>query len=127
MATEQVKRHPIKLGFWFILILVGILFFGWTTRSVYLSSKPEPLSQARDEERIQNLRELQKSAQTTLTTYDWVDEQKGIVRIPIDRAMELVSEEWQDPDAAREKLIQRVEKVTAKPEKPEKPKASQFE
>ncbi|WP_406694698.1 hypothetical protein V5E97_26955 [Singulisphaera sp. Ch08] len=36
------------------------------------------------------LRQTRETANQTLTTYGWVDPKAGIVRIPIDRAMDLV-------------------------------------
>ena len=44
---------------------------------------------------------------------------KGIVRLPVQRAVELTLQEWQNPGAARSNLISRVEKATALP--PAKP------
>ena len=35
--------------------------------------------------------ELQQIEQNVLTTYDWVDKEKGIARIPIKRAIEILS------------------------------------
>ena len=37
--------------------------------------------------------ELRAQEQETLTTYGWVDQDKGTVRIPVERAAELVIEE----------------------------------
>jgi len=51
-----------------------------------------------------------------------VNKDKGIVRLPIQRAVELTLQEWQNPAAARSNLISRVDKATAVPPKaPEKP------
>ncbi len=41
-------------------------------------------------ERTQRLSELRIKEDHALTSYQWVDKEKGIVRLPIDRAMELV-------------------------------------
>lgn len=35
--------------------------------------------------------ELQKIEKSVLTTYDWVDQEKGIARIPIKRAIEILA------------------------------------
>jgi hypothetical protein len=37
-----------------------------------------------------DLAHFREEETTALTTYGWVDQQKGIVRVPIDRAMDLV-------------------------------------
>ncbi len=41
---------------------------------------------------VADLQAIRKVEQDTLTSYGWVDEQKGVVRIPIDVAMKLVVE-----------------------------------
>ncbi len=48
-----------------------------------------PVLQANPRVQLDALREQE---QETLTNYGWVDEEQGIVRIPIERAMELVAE-----------------------------------
>jgi len=59
-----------------------------------------------------------------LNTYGWLDQSKGIVRLPIAEARKLALVAWQNPAAARSNLIARVEKATAAPPKaPEKPSA----
>jgi hypothetical protein len=51
-----------------------------------------------------------------------VDQSKGIVRLTVDRAMELATAAWQNPEEARKDLIDREEKATYVPPKaPEKP------
>ncbi len=39
--------------------------------------------------------ELDRRTQQNLTTYGWIDRKTGVVRIPVDRAMELVAKESQ--------------------------------
>lgn len=41
---------------------------------------------------IEQLRELRAREDDVLQTYGWIDRDKGIVRIPIERAMQLVAE-----------------------------------
>ncbi len=43
----------------------------------------------RAEVRLKNLAELRAANEEQLTTYGWVDKAKGVVRIPIERAMAL--------------------------------------
>ena len=39
---------------------------------------------------------LRKEQEANLDSYRWIDQQSGVVAIPIDRAMLLVAEEWKD-------------------------------
>jgi len=50
---------------------------------------PEPRLQTAPADDLRNLRAAE---QTRLTTYGWVDRKAGVVRIPIERAKELVAE-----------------------------------
>jgi hypothetical protein len=50
---------------------------------------PEPRLQANP---LADLRALRATEEETLTTYAWVDKNAGIVRIPIERAMQLLVE-----------------------------------
>lgn len=48
---------------------------------------------SRDEEGRRKLRELQAAEQKELQTYGWINRTDGVVRVPIDRAMQLLAEE----------------------------------
>jgi hypothetical protein len=96
-----------------------LLLVGWLSWMVALRTKAPGLDQARIELRRKNLAELRAENQAALTTYGWVDPSKGLVRLPVARAMELTLELWKDPAAGRSNLLGRLEKSTAKP--PEKP------
>ena len=50
-----------------------------------------PQPRLEENERTQ-LRQFVEDQDRKLATYDWVDKDKGIARIPIDRAMELIAE-----------------------------------
>jgi hypothetical protein len=89
-------------------------------------TQPPPLGEDRAVVRKKALSDLRATEADELNTYGWLDQAKGIVRLPIAEAMKLALVEWQNPAAARSNLIARVEKATALPPKaPEKP--SQFE
>jgi hypothetical protein len=42
-----------------------------------------------------------------LEKYDWQDQARGFVRVPVERAKELILEEWRDPAAGRSNLMAR--------------------
>ena len=85
---------------------------------------PAPLTEDRAALRRKNLAELRALNAEALANYAWVDQAKGIVRLPIEHAMKLTVAEWQNPAAGRANLIAREEKATAVPPKaPEKPSA----
>jgi len=50
---------------------------------------PEPRLQT---DPVQDLQDLQASQAAQLSTYGWVDSTRGVVRLPIDRAMDLIAQ-----------------------------------
>ena len=87
-------------------------------------TQPSPLGEDRVALRKKALAELRTAEAEELNTYGWLDQSKGIVRLPIAEARKLALRDWQNPPAARSNLIARVEKATALPPKaPEKPSA----
>lgn len=90
-------------------------------------TQPAPLNAARAAERAAALRELRASESDALHTAAWLDPAKGIVRLPIDDAMNLAAREWQNPAAARSNLIARVERANPPPPPPAPAKPSPFE
>ncbi len=85
-------------------------------------TRPAPLNQARADERKKALTELRAESAKGLNTYEVTDAGKKIVRLKIDRAMELTQEAYKNPATARADLIARAEKASAPaPKAPEKP------
>jgi len=89
-------------------------------------TRPQPLGEDRVALRKKALAELRAAEASELENYGWLDQAKGVVRLPIAAAMQLALREWQDPAAARSNLVARVRKATAvPPAAPAKP--SEFE
>ncbi len=65
---------------------------------------PAPVLQADPARDMQKYRE---SENLKASSYGWVDQNKGIVRVPVQRAMEMVAEQglpqWQAPQANQER------------------------
>jgi hypothetical protein len=76
--------------------------------------------------RTKALAELRAAEAEALATPAWIDQAKGIVRLPIAHAVQMVERGWQNPAAARSNLLERLAKATAVPSAaPQKP--SEFE
>jgi hypothetical protein len=74
-----------------VTTLVMLLVFLGLVWIVFLQKQAIPTStDGTRAERLKNLAQLSADNQKILTTYHWVDKSKGIVGIPINRAMELV-------------------------------------
>jgi uncharacterized membrane protein len=53
------------------------------------SPRRSDYEETRANKRGENLKTLREEADTALTTYGWIDKNKGLARIPIERAMEM--------------------------------------
>ncbi|HEX5399720.1 MAG TPA: hypothetical protein VFY06_11805 [Verrucomicrobiae bacterium] len=66
--------------------------------------------------------EMHTNEVAMLNNAGWIDQQRGIVRLPIDDAMKITAREWQNPARARADLMSRQEKASAPaPAAPAKP------
>jgi len=99
------------------LVFVGLV---WKMRQY---APVEPLGAERGAERAKALQDIHAVEADALNNVGWVDQTKGLVRLPIEDAKALALRAWQNPAQARADLLARVEKANAKP--PEKP--SEFE
>jgi len=100
----------------------SFLIVGALAWAIHRYTQPAPLGENRAAFRGKTLAEMREADDQALNNTAWIDPQKGIVRLRIQDAMQLVLREWQDPAVARSNLIERVEKATALPPKaPEKP------
>lgn len=100
---RPVVAASIGLAVVIVLVLVGmwVLFGDLAARRARLSTPANPLvaesgRELPPEPRLQaapidDLRHLRASEEKVLTSYAWVDADKGIVRIPIERAMDLLA------------------------------------
>jgi hypothetical protein len=83
-------------------LVMILLFLGLVGLLVMQREHVQTYDDIRKEHRLKNLAELNGENERILTQYHWVDKAKGVVGIPIDRAMSLVLTELQSvrPQAA---------------------------
>jgi hypothetical protein len=72
-----------------------LLFLGPVALLVWRREHVETYDEGRKEQRLKNLEDLNAENEKILTQYHWVDKAKGVVGIPIERAMNLVLTELQ--------------------------------
>lgn len=89
---------------------------------MYHYTQSGSVEETRWAERARNLAELNAKNKEGLESFGWVSQDRGVVRLPITRAMELTVKEWQDPAAGRANLIARMER--ALPPMPQTPAAT---
>jgi hypothetical protein len=94
------------------IAFLGIFLAGAGLIAVmYHFTRPGPVDQSRWAERTKNLTELEAQNKELLEHYGWVNQTRGVVRLPLDRALELTAKEWQNPAFGRSNLLARLEKA----------------
>jgi uncharacterized protein (DUF58 family) len=91
-ATEslrQVAHARAPLSAWFGIVLLFALFGVIVLAIIGPSPRRSDYEETRAKKRVENLKTLRDEADKALTSYAWVDKNKGVARIPIERAMEL--------------------------------------
>ena len=122
IKTESCCAGKGRCVAYVIAILGTLLLMAALVLLMRHYTQPAPLGTDRALERIKNLKEMRAANEEALNNYAWQDQAKGLVRLPVARAMEITLQEWQNPAAARSNLIARMEKATAPaPKAPEKP------
>lgn len=107
-----------------VAVLGALLLVGGLVWAMKHYTTPPSITAQRAAERAKNLVELRSAEKHDMENFGWVDQTKGIVRLTVDRAVELTVDGGKDLAAARKDLIARVEKATAvAPKAPEKPSA----
>ena len=71
-------------------VVMILLFFGLSLYLVMARQTIPTVDEVQSEQRLKILADLNAENEKILTPYRWIDKSKGVVGIPIDRAMDLV-------------------------------------
>jgi hypothetical protein len=83
--TEQRQKRGTFAGLIIVLLFaVLVALLAWQRQGI------PTVEDVRKQERLKILADLNAENQKILTQYRWIDKAKGVVGIPIDRAMDLV-------------------------------------
>jgi hypothetical protein len=88
-SLRQVAHARAPLSAWFGIVLLFALFGVIVLAIIGPSPRRSDYEETRAKKRVENLKTLREEADKALTTYGWIDKNKGLARIPIERAMEL--------------------------------------
>ena len=101
----------LTLGMFAAALLMWLLFDRYASKEARTSRGFEPMAasdprKGPPEPRLQkapvmDLKEFRAGEEQILNSYGWVDPDKGVVRIPVERAMELVAKEGLPARSAR--------------------------
>ena len=120
--TNNVNRASGAAVGFVIASLIFIALVVMVKLSVHVPAIDADASAAR----AKALAEIRANEDKSLNTAGWIDQSRGIVRLPIETAMQQAAQAWQNPAQARADLISRQENASA-PAPVVPPKPSAFE
>jgi hypothetical protein len=88
-SLRQVAHARAPWSAWFGIVLLFALFGVIVLAIIGPTLRGTDYEETRAKKRVENLKTLREEADKALTTYGWIDKNKGVARIPIERAMEL--------------------------------------
>jgi len=87
--AHSVAYSRAPLSTWLGIVCLFLLFGLIVLAVIGPSPRTSDYEETRAKKRMEKLKALREETQKDLTTYAWVDKNKGVARIPIDRAMKL--------------------------------------
>jgi hypothetical protein len=90
--TGQIRQQvqsPAPFSTWLGVVLLMVLFGALAVAIIGPAPRGDTYEQQRAQNREKKLNELRDEDTKALTAYAWIDKNKGSVRIPIERAMQL--------------------------------------
>jgi hypothetical protein len=88
-SLRRIAHSPAPFPTWLGIVLLFVLFGVIVLAVIGPSPRGSDYEEARAKKRMERLKTLREETEKELTTYAWVDKNKGVARIPIDRAMEV--------------------------------------
>ena len=88
-STPSIAYSRAPFSTWLGIVCLFVLFGLIVLAVIGPSPRTSDYEEARAKKRMEKLKTLREESQKELTTYAWVDKNKGVTRIPIDRAMEV--------------------------------------
>jgi hypothetical protein len=88
-SLHQVAHSRASLSTWVGIVLLFALFGIIVLAVIGPAPRGSTYEETRAKKRMENLKTVRDEAAKALTTYGWIDKNKGIARVPIERAMEL--------------------------------------
>jgi hypothetical protein len=88
-SLRRIAQSPAPLSTWLGIVLLFALFGVIVLAIVGPSPRGSDYEETRAKKRMEKLKTLREESEKELTTYAWIDKNKGVARIPISRAMDL--------------------------------------
>jgi hypothetical protein len=88
-SARSIAYTRAPFSTWLGIVCLFVLFGLIVLAVIGPSPRTSDYEETRAKKRMEKLKALHEETEKELTTYAWVDKNKGVARIPIDRAMEV--------------------------------------
>jgi hypothetical protein len=88
-SARRIAYTRAPFSTWLGIVCLFVLFGLIVLAVIGPSPRTSDYEETRAKKRMEKLKTLHEESQKEITTYAWVDKNKGVARIPIDRAMEV--------------------------------------
>ena len=88
-SIREIAHSRAPLSTWFGIVLLFALFGIIVLAIIGPMPRGSDYEETRAKKRMEQLKTVREDADKALNTYAWIDKNKGVVQIPISRAMEL--------------------------------------
>src|SRR5512133_3599768 len=88
-SAHSIAYTRAPFSTWLGIVCLFVLFGLIVLAVIGPSPRTSDYEETRAKKRMEKLKTLHEESPKELTTYAWVDKNKGVARIPIDRAMEV--------------------------------------
>src|SRR5690349_9715774 len=92
-SLRQVAQSRAPFSAWLGTVILFLLFGVIVLVLIGPAPRADSYEQTKAKKRTENLKTLRDEDAKSLTTYGWVDQKKGVARIPIEVAMKLTAAE----------------------------------
>lgn len=86
-SSLSQRRHPYLPGLWLAVGFLALASITFMLRP--LGVTPSTVTESAAKIRIEKLKKAQEEQQKLVTTFGWVEKDKGVAHIPIEKAMQL--------------------------------------
>lgn len=101
-----------------VAIVAAFLLMAFLVRQMTKVAQPPPVGAERAIARARDNAAIRAEGAAALQSWGYVDQSRGIVRLPIEDAIKLTVQGYHNSVAYRTDVLARVEKATAPPPKP---------
>ncbi len=86
-SSLSQRRHPCLPGLWLAIGFLALASITFMLRPFGVT--PSTVTESAAKIRIEKLKKAQDEQQKLVTTYGWIEKDKGVAHIPIEKAMQL--------------------------------------